>query len=1108
MSGILKIALQRLLAIATFSVVSGYVAGQCTVTITPATNPVYIECGDSVALSAIGLSATPALQTNFDGSAIGAGWTTSATVLYNNPCSPSLDGTPSAWFGGVPLPRKLTTAGFDLSCGGQVCFDLDFSNDEGGNDCEDPDLIDEGVYFQYSVNGGATWVDLFYFEPNSTTTGPYYSWANYCFALPAAAATSNTMFQWTQPNASDINYDHWGIDNVNIFPSNCGYYYDWDNIPGTNNGTDQTVFPIVNTTYIVAYTDGTNACYDTVDVVVNELQIQASASATSTSCPDCVDLDVGIMGGFGGLSDDFDPALDPTVWGNIQGGAVGGGCGGFSGNALFFNNASANRTATTIPMSPSNCSTVDFCLFVGNNSSGATCAAAESGEDIFFEYSINGGGTWLNIATYDESLWDANNSWQCFSPSIPLLAQLSPSVIFRWRQANFESDDNWSLDNVSFNCIPSTVMFSWTGPNLSNPSIQSPEGCPFASTDYVITVTETVSGCSATDSVAISVSCDCMFYNFQGETSKCENGNTFTVSGDFSHYTSPASGTIEIEATNNSGTYTQSISGPFTDGVTIPYAISGIPSDGSPLTVSIYFSDDQSCTSSFNVVSPSLPVVTDISGGATYCPGETVNEIVVLVSGNSPYTIDYTVDGISQTASSVSETVNLGNQIGVYTLLNVSDSGCINTAAGSDSIKISPIPSVVSIYGGNTYCEGDPVFPVEVAVEGSGMINVTYTLEGVSNTVSGSSDTLTLGQNEGIYIVTGISDDYCSNTASLNDEIVIHPLPVVNAGSDVIVCDGNAIVLSGSGAFGYQWDNGISDGIPFYPVATQMYTVTGTDNNGCVNTDDVNVIFEELPEVSFTADLTEGCAPLTVQFTNTTPGNPVSCEWQFETAGTQNNCGTVSTVFEQSGLVDVTLTVTSSNQCVNSVTYDDYIYIEADPVASFTASETALLSLETEVYFQNNSTGAVNYLWNFGDGSAEEEGQNAVHEFPSSATGNYEVYLVAYSPLNCVDTARVLIQIKEELIFYIPNSFTPDGDEYNNVFQPVFTTGFDPFDLTIVIYNRWGEMVWESFDPQAGWDGTYHGKPVPQGTYTWQLEFKMADTDERRQYSGHVTVLR
>ena len=91
---------------------------QCTVSVLPSSPT--ISCGDSILLSAIGLSSSPALSTDFNLGGLGPGWATTATMLYSNPCGPSLDGTPAAWFGNVPLPRTLTTNGFDVSCGGQV----------------------------------------------------------------------------------------------------------------------------------------------------------------------------------------------------------------------------------------------------------------------------------------------------------------------------------------------------------------------------------------------------------------------------------------------------------------------------------------------------------------------------------------------------------------------------------------------------------------------------------------------------------------------------------------------------------------------------------------------------------------------------------------------------------------------------------------------------------------------------------------------------------------------------------------------------------------------------------------------------------------------------
>ena len=94
------------------------------------------------------------------------------------------------------------------------------------------------------------------------------------------------------------------------------------------------------------------------------------------------------------------------------------------------------------------------------------------------------------------------------------------------------------------------------------------------------------------------------------------------------------------------------------------------------------------------------------------------------------------------------------------------------------------------------------------------------------------------------------------------------------------------------------------------------------------------------------------------------------------------------------------------------------------------------------------------------------------------------------------------------LIYYVPNTFTPDNDEFNQTFQPVFTAGFDPYDFQIIIFDRWGELIFESFNADEGWDGTYNGKLVPDGTYTWKIEFKTSSSDERVAVIGHLNLIR
>ncbi|MEX1003299.1 MAG: gliding motility-associated C-terminal domain-containing protein [Crocinitomicaceae bacterium] len=267
---------------------------QCSLNITPSTTQ-NIVCGESVDIVATGFAVGAVLSEDFNGQTLGPGWATTQTVNYSNPCGPSLDGTPSAWMGNTATqPRTLSTIGFDLQCGAEICFDLDFAGDEacgGCSSCEDPDLIDEGVYFEYSTDGGATWSTIFYFEPASGQGNAYYQWANYCFDLPAAGWSANTMFRWRQEDGSSANFDHWGIDNVTIQPYACGggtYDYIFDGVVGVQ---DSTVTPTTSQTYDILFTNFTDdTCSQSLTVNVSPFNVFASALSTSVDCGDCTTL--------------------------------------------------------------------------------------------------------------------------------------------------------------------------------------------------------------------------------------------------------------------------------------------------------------------------------------------------------------------------------------------------------------------------------------------------------------------------------------------------------------------------------------------------------------------------------------------------------------------------------------------------------------------------------------------------------------------------------------------------------------------------------------------------------------------------------------------------
>ncbi|MNY59697.1 hypothetical protein D3C86_1961710 [compost metagenome] len=101
-----------------------------------------------------------------------------------------------------------------------------------------------------------------------------------------------------------------------------------------------------------------------------------------------------------------------------------------------------------------------------------------------------------------------------------------------------------------------------------------------------------------------------------------------------------------------------------------------------------------------------------------------------------------------------------------------------------------------------------------------------------------------------------------------------------------------------------------------------------------------------------------------------------------------------------------------------------------------------------------------------------------------------------------------MIIVKDDHILYVPNTFTPDGDEFNNEFTPIVTAGYDTRNYSFTLYNRWGETLFESQDVNRGWDGTYLGKLVPAGIYTWTIRIKSLDDDRYEVFTGHVNMMR
>jgi gliding motility-associated-like protein len=503
-------------------------------------------------------------------------------------------------------------------------------------------------------------------------------------------------------------------------------------------------------------------------------------------------------------------------------------------------------------------------------------------------------------------------------------------------------------------------------------------------------------------------------------------------------------------------------------------------------TYTVVGTDANDCVNSDQVI-VTVNALPNVNAGSdqTLCLG---GSITLTGSGASIYSWNNGVtNGVPFTPSAGSMT---------YTVTGTNANGCINT--DQVVVTVNPLPNV-NAGTDQVVCEGESVTLTAIGA-------TTYSWNNA--VVNGLSFIPPVGTTT--YTVSGTDNNGCVNTDQVI--VIVNPIPNVFAGNDISVCDGESVVLTGSGAATYSWNNGVVNGSPFVPtLGTTTFTVVGTSNAGCINSDQVNVTVNPNPLVSFVPGATNGCTPFTTTLTNTT-ADVSNCVWTISNGTVLTGCGTVPVTFTQGGCYDVSLTTTSANGCSSTFTANNLICVEDNPDAAFSPSSNQLSTLNTEVFFQNNTTGANQYAWTFGVSDFVSTETNPTYTYPNNGEGQYVVTLVATSPLGCTDTATTIIQVYEELIFYVPNTFTPDNDKYNPVFLPIFTSGFDPFDYNLLIFNRWGEVIFESNNHEVGWDGSY-GKNgeiemVQDGVYTWKIEFKVTRWDERRRAIGHVNLIR
>lgn len=631
----------------------------------------------------------------------------------------------------------------------------------------------------------------------------------------------------------------------------------------------------------------------------------------------------------------------------------------------------------------------------------------------------------------------------------------------------------------------SGLTYTWSGPqsfssSFQNPSIANP--ALNSTGTYTVNVTA-INGCTNTATCSASVIL------------------LPSVTGSFN-----PTGTLCAQALNNSAHSIElNFSGANTYTILAPNYISSTNPSGSSSTISVlspYTSGVNTlaivgsngvCTA-FTILNFSVIPNPNITVGmptATICPGESYT---YLSQGAVTYSWNTGAHGPSIV---VSPTVT-----SLYSVIGTS-LGC-NSATQTNTLTVNPLPKLSVIPNTPTICLNE---------------KIQLTAYGDANTFTWSP-AYGLNAINGITVVAGplVQQTYtvtgALNSCTTSAVITVSVLPLPQPAAVLLnpkVCLNELVTLQGGGGINYEWKGPQNFGsaaqtatfIAYNPAMAGTYTLYVSDINSCTNLTSIDLTIYDLPDGYLQGTKMQACVPFSSDFEfHPAPGSAsISTQWLVDK---KSFTGPVfSYPFQIPG--DYTIQGYFKDpvtNCINTKTFVINAY--PLPIADFTVSPERPVENTDEVMFTNTSTGD-SKKWNwFFMNNAGRQSQNKNTSYLFEDAGIYPVAMIVTNSWGCADTIVKLIQIFEDFDVYVPNVFTPNNDELNDIFLPIIR-GVKQYDLAI--YNRWGARIFHSIDPQKGWDGSFSGQPCKDDVYIWKLTLS-SNSGESKTQTGHVTLYR
>ncbi|MES2591176.1 MAG: PKD domain-containing protein [Bacteroidota bacterium] len=486
-----------------------------------------------------------------------------------------------------------------------------------------------------------------------------------------------------------------------------------------------------------------------------------------------------------------------------------------------------------------------------------------------------------------------------------------------------------------------------------------------------------------------------------------------------------------------------------------------------------------------------LPVVT-CSSTNNYLGGNT-GFTETVVGGSSPFTYNWDFgDGGIDTGATTSHLYG-GTGPYNYSVAVTDANGCTGICNNTLNIVLPPI-----VYAGFTF--------VQVAICGSTSVVFNDTTYGnatwwewdfgdgsLPSTQQSPTHVYTTPGNYSVTLIAG--NAIYSDTTIRPNIIAVKIVPTANISyiNDTVCYPLNHQFFDISpGSASWLWNFG--DGTPTstlqnpshrYSDGTYNVTLTVTSIDGCTDVANATVYVLPAPTAAFTQASTIICSGGSVLFTDISSSDAIKWTWNFGDGSTYTGAAPPQHIYVNQGIYNVSLTVENALGCPDDTLILAAVDVNLRPTAVFQLVTPGSILMGTDVSFDNYSSNFNSWIWDLGNGIIDSSNFNitTVYDIP----GTYNVTLYALYSASCYDSMTVSVIIDDIETLYVPEAFTPNGDNTNDIF---YAYGHALIEFQFYVFDRWGEVIFESNDLLKGWDGTVKGKRAEDGVYSYRIIYR------------------